>query len=87
MSVEKQNRQTPPEKGIFTSRFKVIDYQQDQIIMLWDMGDILVPKKAPEVWCGYEYWDTESQQAANKRLRFLCGLLNGVRERGDLLEL
>lgn len=86
MSVEKQNRQTPPEPTSH-HRFKVIDYQQDQIIMLWDMGDILIKKEAPEVWCGYEYWDAESHAVATRRLGFICGMLNGVRTLGDLLEL
>lgn len=76
----------PPEPGLLPSRFKVIHYQQDKIVMLWDMGDVLQPKKAPEVWCGMEYWTDEGREDAKRRLGFICGVLNQSRSPTEVLE-
>jgi hypothetical protein len=77
---------TPPEPTILGHRFRVIDYAQDKIVMLWDVGDILNPKKTPEVWCGMEYWTLEGRQDAKRRLGFICGLLNGIRQPGEVID-
>jgi hypothetical protein len=77
----------PPEPSILGGRFKCIDYVQDKWIAIWDMGNILSKtQKPPEVWTGFEYWDEESRQSADKRLRFICGMLNGIRQPSEVID-
>lgn len=75
----------PPEPGILPSEFKVVDYPELKWVALWRLPNIINKLPAPVVWAGYEYWDTDSSENAFIRLRFIAGVLNGARDRGDLL--
>ena len=85
MSVEKQNTLPYPVKGVVSGRFKVIDHIDQKMIVLWDMGDYFQPKKVPQVWACYEYWNDESRERAVTRLRVVTGILNGSRDKSDLI--
>lgn len=74
----------PPTQGILPSRFKAINYAEAKTIVLWDMGDILQRKPIPQPWCTAEYRDPLTHDIAKKRMLFLCGMLNQVRERHEV---
>lgn len=75
----------PPERGILPARFRLIDNVQDSTFVLWDMGDIL-HKKTPEPWLCHTYWDAASREKADKRLRFITGLLNNSRQPSEVID-
>lgn len=69
----------PVQQGIISHRFKTIHYTQDKLVILWDMGDITQPKPTPDVWCYMEYTDVTGEEKAIRRMRFVAGVLNGLR--------
>jgi hypothetical protein len=85
----KQTELKAPEQGgiLGNPRFKGVEYHAEKWFAIWDMGDILNPKTTPEIWVGYEYWDQESRDKTEKRIRFLVGVLNGLRELSELVEI
>lgn len=49
--------------------YRVIDYVNDKFMALWH-----IPSK--RIMCGFEYWDTESQQSASSDLECIARNLN-----------
>lgn len=82
-----QDAKPPEEASILGRRFRLIEMCEDNTFILWDMGDILMPKAAPEVWLAHTYWDQESRDKASIRLRFIAGVLNNIRQPSEVLEI
>lgn len=69
----------------FTSN---IDTDSNSFVLI-DRGDILQPKPAPVVWAVFPIYDNtpNGKTEASARCRFVTGLLNGLRDRSDQVEI
>lgn len=68
----------------FTSRF---DKDSNSFVII-DKRDILQPKPEPVVWAVFPIYDTpKGRDRADKRSRFVTGLLNGIRDHSEQVDI
>lgn len=75
--------------SLFPRRFACVEHPQDNSYHLVDKGDVLSPRPdGPETWAVFLYSgeDRKSKALAAGRCRFIAGILNGVREPSEVID-